>query len=134
MALSQEEKLRILSDLIRIASADGEHRDEEYDLLHEIARVLKVEPMEMERLFTSSERYPAPAEEPDRIRVFYYLLRMISVDTELVADEVLLLRDLSMHLGLNLQAVDQSLARAHLYRPGTVPEEEVKEIFRVHNN
>lgn len=134
MALNQQQKLRMLKDLARLASADGELRAEEYDLLHEVARTLGVEPMEVEQLFIRAEEYPAPVEESHRIDFFYLLLRMIMADKDVLHDEIFVLKELSIRLGLRIQAVDQSIDRARFYSPHSVPKEEIQSIFRIHNN
>lgn len=134
MPLNQHQKLRALKDLIRLASADGELCAEEYDLLHEVARKLQVEPMELEQLFIHSKEYEAPVDEDQRIDFFYLLLRMIMADKDVLHDEIFVLKELSMRLGLRVQAVDQSVDRARFYSPHTVPMEEIRGIFRIHNN
>jgi len=134
MDLSQEEKLRLLSDLIALASADGEYRDEEYDLLQRVAEMLSVEPMEVEKLFTIHEYFRAPSEEYKRIIIFHHLLVMMNADGEINDDEVFLLKELGMKLGLSVQAMDSSIKATGLYPSGNIPPDEIIRIFQVQHN
>jgi uncharacterized tellurite resistance protein B-like protein len=134
MDLNHEEKLSLLQELIRIASADGEHRDEEYDFLHAVAQMLEVEPMEMEALFTKSVPFKPPQQEARRIVAFVQLLRMVWSDGELDLNEEYLLRELGMKLGLAMQAVQGVIERSKTYDKGRIPDSEIIHIFQVHHN
>lgn len=123
-----------MSDLISIASADGSSRDEEYDFLHKIAARLELEPMEIEGLFTSTAKHPAPQLEEDRIELFIAMLEMVASDQEIVSDELLVLRDMSLKLGLRLQAVDQSIKALEMFENGKVPTEVIRSFFALHLN
>lgn len=134
MELSPEEKLRLLSDLIALASADGEYRDEEFDLLHQVAEMLAVEPIEVEKLFTLHQHFHAPSEEFKRIIIFHHLLVMMNADGEVSHDEVFLLKELGIKLGLSVQAIDLSIEATRLYPNGNIPAEEMIRIFQVQHN
>lgn len=134
MELSPEEKLRLLSDLIALASADGEYREEEYDLLQQVAELLQVEPMEVEKLFDAHQKFQAPPEEYKRIVIFHHLLRMMNADGEVSEDEVYLLKELGLKLGLSVQAIEQSIKVVNLYPNGNIPAEEMIRIFQVQHN
>ena len=133
-SLSHQEKLRIISDLIAVANADLEHRDEEYDFLHVIAERMNLEPMEMEKVFTSVEKHPAPQSEAARIRSFGFLLDMAAIDGEIASDELIIIRNLGFKLGLRLQAIDQSLKYVQLMAGAPLHIEQIEEIFNVHQN
>ncbi len=134
MNINHDQKLSLLNQLIRIASADGEHRDEEYDMLHLVAKQLDVDPMEMEMLFTKDHEFSPPVSEAKRTSIFYYLLLMIWVDGELHNDEVLLLKEFSTHLGLSTQAVQSVLNESRLYPNGNIPISHIVKTFQVHHN
>ncbi len=134
MELTKEQKLSLLSELIRLANADGEHRDEEYDMLHLVAQTLEVEPMEMEELFLRSAQFHPPKEEVKRIVVFYHMLRIVWADDHLDPDEVHLLRELGAQLSLPIQAMDTAIKRSKIYPQGNIPDQEWIEIFQVHHN
>jgi|GEM_PF-183927 uncharacterized tellurite resistance protein B-like protein len=134
MKITHDQKLSLLNQLIKIASADGEHRDEEYDMLHIVSQQLDVDPMEMEMLFTKDHEYSPPASEAQRITIFYHLLIMIWVDGELHPDELTLLEEYSMHLGLSSQAVQSVIKESMLYPNGKIPLENIIKTFQVHHN
>ena len=134
MDLNHEQKLSLLHQLIRIAGADGEHRDEEYDMLHVVAQHLQVEPMDMESLFSVRVDDQPPKEESRRIVVFYHMLRMVWADGEFDPDEEVLLSELGAKLGLRLQAIDTTIMRSKIYPNGNIPESEFLQIFLLHHN
>lgn len=134
MDLNHRQKLSLLQDLIRIAGADGQHRDEEYDMLHVVAKRLEVEPMELEALFSETVESHLPKQEPRRIIVFYHMLMMVWVDGEFDADEEKLLRELGAGLGLPIQAIDTTIAQSRLYARGAIPMDVFLKIFTLHHN
>lgn len=134
MNFSKDEKLRILSELIKVAGADGEHRDEEYDFLHAIAEHLQVEPMDMEALFTQSSDHPIPSNETDRIVIFHQLVLMVIADGEVSSDEITLLKEATLMLGLPNQAVNEVISRLHHYLDAGVDVQDFIKVFQVHHN
>lgn len=134
MNLSHEEKMSMLAQLIRMAAADGEHRDEEYNMLNDITEALRVEPMDMEALFTKKVSNRHPADEAVRVNIFHHLLQMVWSDGEMDPDEAALLKELGMSIGLPMQAIETSMQKSHLYNRGQIPQSEIENIFKVHNN
>jgi uncharacterized tellurite resistance protein B-like protein len=134
MNFTHQEKLTILNQLIQLAGADGEHRDEEYDLIHKVTEQLQLEPMETEMLFIKSIDEHYPKSEVKRITVFFYLLLMVAADGEIDRDETHLLRELSLKLALPLEAVNNSIALLDVYPNGNIPSEEIIKIFQTHHN
>lgn len=134
MNITHEEKLRVLSELIRVAGADGQHRDEEYDLLHKVTELLEVEPMDMEALFTKPTTTPFPSDEVKRITLFYHLVQMILADGEIAYDEIVLLREFTLQLGLRPQAVNEVILRLDDWVRSGIPLETFVQIFQVHHN
>lgn len=134
MNFTKTEKLHILNTLIKIAGADGEHRDEEYDLIHRVTEQLQVEPLEMEKLFVHELETSIPKSESQRITSFFYMLLMISADGEISQDELVLTRDLAFKLGLPDQAVNSALKKLEIYPSGNIPAKEIIDIFKVHHN
>jgi len=134
MNFSKAEKLTILHHLIKLAGADGEHRDEEYELIHRVTEQLQLEPMEMEMLFIKETESIIPKAEAKRITIFFYLLLMVAADGEIDGDEVELLKELGFKLALPLEAINTSIALLHVYPKGNIPANEIIRIFQVHHN
>ena len=132
--MTHEEKLGIMAQLIRMAQSDGGLREEEYDFLQQMAQRLEVEPMEVEKLFTSVKDYPSPQDELQRIDLFITLVEMINADNEVTPDEITLLREMGMFLGLRMQAVDQTIKAFDIYPNAKVPAEVIKSYFVLHFN
>ncbi|GAB4377660.1 MAG: hypothetical protein Kow0075_06540 [Salibacteraceae bacterium] len=127
-------KLRILQDLIRIAGSDGEAPPEEFDRLHDVAQMLDVDPMDLERLFTTVEKHPLPKDESARVNLFYELLVMIAIDGEIHPDEIALLKDLTIHMGLSIEAANRAIDHAFMMLPGLPDRSVVFEVFQIHSN
>jgi len=134
MNFNKEEKLGILTNLIRLASADGDNHDEEYNLMHRVTEQLEIEPIEMEMLFINQLSPVLPKREAQRITVFYYLLMMVAADGEVSSDEIFLIKDFSLKLALPIQAVNDSLALLDLYPSGVIPADKIIAIFKVYHN
>ena len=132
--MTHEEKLGIMAQLIRMAQSDGGLREEEYEFLHQMAQRLEVEPMDVEKLFTSVKDYPSPQDEIQRIELFITLVEMINADNEVTSDEITLLREMGMFLGLRMQAVDQTIKAFDIYPNAKVPSEVIKSYFVLHFN
>lgn len=134
MELNRNEKMRMLAELIRMAGADGEHRSEEYDFLQQVTETLKIDPIEMERLFNIQQQSPLPKSEMLRIFIFSHLVMMILADGEVSEDEIQLLKELTIKLALPPQAVQEVINRLHLYLNTGFPADEIIKIFQVHHN
>ena len=134
MDLNHEQKLSLLHQLIQIAAADGQHRDEEYEMLHLVAEQLEVDVMDMEQLFSEAATWHPPMEEMRRILVFYHMLKMVWADGEMDPDEVVLLLELGAKLGHPMQAIHSVIEQSKIFPMGNIPEDIFIGIFQVHHN
>ena len=129
-----KEKLSILTELIKLAKADQEFRKEELDFLLAIARLLKVDETQLEALFSEYIEFSPPPLEFDRILQFQRMVLLANVDLKLDSNEMKMLREGGLRLGLNADAIENVLIEMNKHEHGIVPSEKLIDIFRVYHN
>ena len=128
------EKLSILTELIKLAKADQEFRKEELNFLLAIARLLKVDESQLEALFSEYIEFSPPPLEFDRILQFQRMVLLANVDLRLDSNEMKMLREGGLRLGLNADAIENVLFEMNKHEHGIVPSEKLIEIFKVYHN
>ena len=78
----------MLTDLIKLARADGTVREEEYNFIIQLAWFLGVKRVEVDALFEQYIESEPPPLEKDRILQFHRLILLAKVDHELHKKEL----------------------------------------------
>ncbi|NNC84576.1 MAG: TerB family tellurite resistance protein [Bacteroidia bacterium] len=128
------EKLSILTELIKVAKIDKKVDEPEYEFLIKIASMIGVDKADADTLFKNYEDFNPPELEFDRIVQFQRLVLMANVDLKVESSEMRLLKSAGMKLGLNIDAVDTVLNEMKNHPNGMIPTETLIEIFRTHLN
>ena len=129
-----KEKLSILSELIKLARIDKELRDEEFNFLFAISKMLGVDKIEFEKLFSEYIEYTPPASETNRILQFYRMVLLINADLNVSSEELSFVKSAGLRLGLHTDAIESVLSEMKNYEKGIIPEERLIEIFKAHLN
>ena len=129
-----DEKLSLLTELIKLSRCDNEVREKEYTFLLSIAQSLQVSKEDFDGLFDEYIEFTPPESEFDRILQFHRLVLLMNIDEKTSDVEVNLLKDLSIHLGLNPMATNKVLETMHLYPNNVIPAEKLIEIFKEQYN
>ncbi len=129
-----KEKLSLLSELIKLARCDQEVREQEYQFLQTIARILKVSKEDFDSLFEKHIEFTPPESEFERILQFHRLVLLMNVDQETSDKEVHFLKDMGIRIGLNPEATDQVLTKMNDYPNKVIPPEKLIEIFKERYN
>ncbi|MGV6861830.1 MAG: TerB family tellurite resistance protein [Putridiphycobacter sp.] len=129
-----KEKLSLLAELIKVANADGQIREEEKQFLHAIAMQMGVSPQDFLKIFNENIEFIAPALEADRIVQFQRMVLMMSVDRNASLKEVEMVKKLGVKMGLNPSAILTVLNEMHNYPNNMLPPERLIEIFKTHHN
>ena len=129
-----EEKLSLLTELIKLAKSDHKHRQEEYEFLHTLSQLIEVDRKVFERLFEQYADFKPPRLEFERILQFQRLLLLANVDLEVDSSELTFLKKTGLKLGLNPMAVDNVLTEMTKYETGNIPINKLIEIFQVYHN
>ena len=129
-----DEKLSLLTELIKLSRCDNEVREKEYDFLLSIAQSLQLSKENFDGLFDEYIEFTPPESEFDRILQFHRLVLLMNIDKQTSEKELHFIKDISIHLGLNPMATNKVLDTMHLYPNKVVPAEKLIEIFKEHYN
>lgn len=129
-----EEKLSLLKDLIKIANADGQFREDEQRFIYAIAAQMKITPKDYIRLFKENIAYHPPKLEMDRIVHFQRLILVMNVDQNVSLTEIKEVQNLGLKMGLHPAAINQVLTEMHSYPNKMLPPARLLEIFKAHHN
>lgn len=129
-----KEKLSLLTELIKLASCDKLIRQREYDFMWAIAQRLQVSQQEFDQLFANYIEFTPPESEFDRILQFHRLVLLMNIDQENSAEEMKMIRDLGIRMGLSPLATEKVLVEMKDHKNGMIPANRLVEIFREQYN
>ena len=129
-----EQKLAILSQLINMARADKDLKDEEYELIWNMAKLLEVPQDVFDKLFEQEISTKIAASEFDRIVQFHRLVLLTNVDLEVDSRELNKLRDFGFKLGLRPEAITRVINEMKHYENGMIPPHTMLKIFQTYHN
>lgn len=125
---------RLMSDLIQLAQADEKVRDIEFNFLLAIAKQLRIEVEEFKELFDKYISFQPPKMEFLRILQFHRLMLLMNVDGDSDENEIALIKDLGIRMGLNPEATDYVFKVMHQYENKLIPPKKLMEIFKTYHN
>ena len=104
-------KLTQIANLIKLAKADGELDHREVMLIYGIAHKNGVSKFDMDEIIQRADSIETsvPADDSEKIRYFYQLLILATVDSEVTEDEVALLTKVGGELELDASKVDKAI-------------------------
>jgi hypothetical protein len=132
--MSTEEKLSALSQLIAFARTGTVIKDVEYDFLVLIANQIGVQKTTFDKLLKNPVPHLNLKSESERIVQFHRLLLLMNVDREIEPCELQKIHQLGIKMGLNLQAIDQTLEVMHQYEDNNIPPKILLDIFKTYYN
>lgn len=128
------EKLSLLTELIKMARTDHELRDEEFNFLYAIAQQLEISDEQFKSLFEKYIEFTPPKRELDRIVQFQRLILVMNVDQNVSDEELDHIRDIGIKMGLQPTATNLLLRLMKEYENGVIPPEILISTFRAHHN
>lgn len=132
--LEKNEKLSLLVDLMKLANADNEIRESEYQFILNVAMQLGLTPADVTSIFKDNIEYQLPEQEVQRIVQFHRLVLLMNVDQDASYSEKELIREIAKRMGLRMQAVDTVLQEMYNYPNRVVPVQRLIEIFTLYHN
>jgi hypothetical protein len=132
--MSTEEKLSALSQLIAFARSGKVIKDVEYDFLVLVADQIGVDKNTFDRLLKNPVPHLNLKTESERIVQFHRLVLLMNVDREIEPSELQKIHQLGIKMGLNLQAIDKTLAIMHQYENNSIPANVLLNIFKTYYN
>jgi hypothetical protein len=128
------EKLSLLTELIKLANCDKKLREKEYDFIMIIAERLGVDKVTCDRLFAEYIEFTPPKSEFDRILQFHRLVLLMNIDQDANEKELNFIKNLEIRMGLSPLATNQVLTEMHNYPGKIVPSERLIQIFKEQYN
>jgi len=128
------EKLSLLTELIKLAKCDHQLREQEYIFLLSIAQSLHVSKEDFDSLFENYIEFTPPESEFERILQFHRLVLLMNVDQESSKSELDFLRDIGIRLGLSSLATERVLTTMDKFPHKVIPPEKLIEIFKGYYN
>ncbi|MBN2669885.1 MAG: hypothetical protein JXR60_11750 [Bacteroidales bacterium] len=125
-----------LFDLYQIAVADQTVKTNEYQFLIDIAKSLElsendvIDLMEGHLEFTITK----PISYEDRMQHLFQLLFLMKIDGEIHQEEIIRIKNIALHLGLNLMLTDELIALIIKFKNDLVPEKEMLAQIKKHLN
>ena len=131
---NKKERLSLLSDLIKMAKADDEVREIEFDFLLILAQQMGVSKEDFKVLFEQYIAFHPPKLEGERILQFQRLILIMNVDADMSQEELDYIRELGMKMGLHPNATNEVLTIMNNYENKVVPPEKLISIFKTFHN
>jgi hypothetical protein len=128
------EKLSLLTELIKLAQCDHHLREQEYIFLLSIAQSLHVSKEDFDSLFENNIEFTPPESEFERILQFHRLVLLMNIDQESSDSELDFLKDIGIRLGLSSLATERVLSSMDQYPDKVIPPEKLIEIFKAYYN
>jgi len=130
----KSEKLSLLRELVKLANSDKQIKQAEYDFLSSIAIQLAITPEEFARVFEENILFQPPKLEGDRILQFQRLILLMQVDLSIDEEQLRIIRELGIRMGLNPAATNKVLERMSDFEHGIIPPNELIAIFQAYHN
>ncbi|SFU37050.1 hypothetical protein SAMN05216480_1023 [Pustulibacterium marinum] len=134
MEKSRDVKLSILSEMISIATVDKDLKEREYNFLLAVAKQLQISKIELDMLFENPAPFKPHKDEAQRIIQFYRLVLMMNIDEEQHPEELQLVRECGLRLGLNPIAMEKVFKVMEAYEDHIVPTDVLLGIFKTYYN
>ncbi len=132
--LNKEQKLNLLRQLVNMAKADKIFKFVEFKYLTDIADVLGIGATQLDDIIEKEVVAPLPEKMLDRIRQLYRLTVMMMVDHVISDEEMILLKNYAIQLGLTDEGVDVMIVKMKANKGGMLLDEELLQIFSVKCN
>jgi uncharacterized tellurite resistance protein B-like protein len=129
-----KERLSLLAELIKMAKADDEVREIEFDFLLILAQQMGVSKEDFKVLFEQYIAFHPPKLVGERILQFQRLILIMNVDVDMAQDELDYIRELGIKMGLHPNATNEVLKIMNNYENKVVPPEKLIAIFKTFHN
>jgi len=126
----ENEKHRIIADMIALAKADDHIDERERDFIMVIAQRLGVSKTEVSMIFEQEYIPKAYATELERITQFHRLVLLMNIDQKTEKAEINAIRNYGLRLGIRQEAVSQILEEMGNYEYNMIPSQRLVEIFK----
>ncbi len=120
-----------IANLIKLAKADGELDHKEVMLIYGIAHKNGIGKFDMDEIIARADSLETnvPQDEAERIRYFYQLLILATVDLKVDDDEAALLKRIGADMGLDEERVGRAIQHTIENHKTDLTDQEIASIF-----
>lgn len=126
----QKEKLSLMAELIKLANADLEVRDEEIQFLAAVSNQLKLNDEDFKKLINENIDFVPPKNDADRILQFQRLVLLINIDQKVTSSEKISIKNIGLKMGIVPDAIDEVLKRMNSNGGKALNSNELIDIFK----
>jgi hypothetical protein len=128
------QKLGLISQLIALSEVDGYVSDQEIGLIQKIGNLMGIKNPDILEMFRKPVAFIPPVDHMERIVQFQRMMLLINIDQDVSVEEIEFVRLASIRMGLNPDAVKESLLRMHQFPNSAIPPEDLLRIFSKYMN
>ncbi|MBX2827964.1 MAG: TerB family tellurite resistance protein [Flavobacteriaceae bacterium] len=132
--MQEEYSKALLSDLIVLAKADDKFTQSEFDFIYRLSKRMEISEADFKNLLED----PLPSQpilsELQRITHFHKLVLVMNVDRETHDNEVVVLKNFGLKMGIRPAAIDRILLAMEQYEDKVIPPQELIQIFQSYYN
>ncbi len=132
--LTEEQKIQLLQQLVKMAKADKIFKFVELKYLTEIAELMNISATKLDEIIASDNIGPLPKTKLERARQLYRLTVMMMIDHVVTKEEINLLKTFAVELGLSPAGVDAIIEAMNNNKGGMLLNEELCKIFSLNIN
>lgn len=129
-----QEKLSLLSELVKMARVDSEISSMELEFIQQIAIMLGVEKDHVMALIGEDIAFKPPKSEFERILQFHRLVLLANVDLQIEGEEIIALQKAGIKLGLRPEALTAVILEMPKHQHGMIPTDRMLQIFTTYHN
>jgi uncharacterized tellurite resistance protein B-like protein len=130
----KNERRSLIAELIKMAKADNEIRDMEFQFLLTLSAQMGIDKEEFKTLFEQYIEFNPPKLEFERIIQFQRLVLIMNIDAQANEEELEYIKDLGIRMGLHPTATNEVLRIMNDFPNRIVPPEKLIAIFKTFHN
>ncbi len=132
--LTDEQKINLLQQLVKMAKADKLFKFVEFKYLTEIAELMNISATKLDEIIESDKIGPLPKTKLERSRQLYRLTVMMMIDHVITKEELNLLKTFAIELGLTPKGVDAMIQEMNKNKGGMLLNKQLIDIFSIDLN
>ena len=132
--LTEEQKIQLLQQLVKMAKADKIFKFVEFKYLTEIAELMNISTAKLDKIIETDKLGPLPQTRLERVRQLYRLTVMMMIDHVVTKEEIKLLKTFAIEMKLSPDGVDAMLKAMNNNKGGMLLNEQLCKIFSLNLN
>jgi len=127
--LTEEQKINLLKQLVKMAKADGVFKFVEFKYLTEVAEMMGISAMQLDEIIEDDTLSALPHTKVEKARQIYRLAIMMEIDHKVAFAEKKMLKDMAVILNLHPDGVDEMLEAMKQNKGGMLLNDDLETIF-----